>query len=63
MDIKRLIIKSFGDTEYLELKPEEIFNCVSRDVANAISHITNNQFAMPYGSETNQPKAYYLKCF
>ena len=56
MDIKRLVIKSFGNIEYLDLKPRELTNCVTKDVANAVSYILNNQFAIRHYN-TVEPKS------
>ncbi len=46
MEIKRLIIKNFGEIDNLDYKPAEIVNCITKDVANALSYILNNQFVL-----------------
>ncbi|MBO5262286.1 MAG: hypothetical protein J6B45_04490 [Clostridia bacterium] len=46
MELKRLLIKNFGDIKELCYVPDDIMNCVDETVANAISYVLNNQFAI-----------------
>lgn len=60
MELKRLIIKNFGEIEKLEFAPNEIINCVSETVANAISYVLNNQFAIRHYNSIELKSDTYL---
>lgn len=46
MELKRLIIKNYGIIKNLDFVPNDIINCVSETVSNAVCHVLNNRFAI-----------------
>lgn len=60
MELKRLIIKNFGEVNELDYVPNEIINCVSETVANAISYVSNNQFAIRHYNSVELRSDTYL---
>lgn len=60
MELKRLIIRNFGEIKELDFVPEDAFNYVSETVANAISYVLNNQFAIRHYNKVDLRADTYL---
>ncbi len=60
MELKRLVIKNFGGIKEADLAPSDIINCVTKEVASAISYVLNNQFAIRHYSSVELQSDSYL---
>lgn len=60
MELKRLIIKNYGSIESLDFVPNDIYNCVSETVSNAVCHVLNNRFAIKHYNTVELRQDTYL---
>jgi len=60
MKLKRLIVKNFGGIDELDYTPCETINYITKDVADAISYVLNNQFAIRHYNSTELRGDTYL---
>ena len=60
MIIKKLIIKNFGDIESLKLEFNDVMNCVTKTVSDAIAYVLNNQFAIRHYNTVELKKDTYI---
>lgn len=60
MELRRLVIRNYGDVKELDVNMQDTVNCVSETVANAICHVLNNQFAIRHYNSVELTRDTYL---